>query len=107
MNVVDSSAWLEYFTGGPNAEYFAKVTAPVSEAQDDVEEFVQIVRTCQFIGDFMERDQFGKQRIFARDFGRLQCVVNLLLKQLHFRGLDYIIERPALDRLDRRGDVGV
>ena len=22
MNVVDSSAWLEYFAGGPNAEYF-------------------------------------------------------------------------------------
>lgn len=25
MNVVDSSAWLEYFADGPNAEYFAKV----------------------------------------------------------------------------------
>ncbi len=25
MNVVDSSAWLEYFTGGSNADYFAKV----------------------------------------------------------------------------------
>ena len=24
MNVVDSSAWLEYFTDGPNADYFAK-----------------------------------------------------------------------------------
>lgn len=24
MNVVDSSAWLEYLTGGPNADYFAK-----------------------------------------------------------------------------------
>lgn len=23
MNVVDSSAWLEYFAGGPNADYFA------------------------------------------------------------------------------------
>jgi len=23
VNVVDSSAWLEYFAGGPNAEYFA------------------------------------------------------------------------------------
>lgn len=23
MNVVDSSAWLEYFAGGPNAAYFA------------------------------------------------------------------------------------
>ena len=23
MNVVDSSAWLEYFTGGPNSGYFA------------------------------------------------------------------------------------
>ena len=25
MNVVDSSAWLEYFADGPNAEHFAKV----------------------------------------------------------------------------------
>lgn len=24
MNVVDSSAWLEYFADGPNADYFAK-----------------------------------------------------------------------------------
>jgi len=22
MNIVDSSGWLEYFSGGPNAEYF-------------------------------------------------------------------------------------
>lgn len=25
MNVVDSSAWLEYFADGPNAEHFARV----------------------------------------------------------------------------------
>ena len=24
MNVVDSSGWLEYFAGGPNADYFSK-----------------------------------------------------------------------------------
>jgi len=24
MNVVDSSAWLEYFASGPNASFFAK-----------------------------------------------------------------------------------
>ncbi len=29
MNAVDSSAWLEYFTGGPNAEYFAKAIEDV------------------------------------------------------------------------------
>jgi len=29
MNVVDSSAWLEYFTGGPNAAYFAKAIEDV------------------------------------------------------------------------------
>lgn len=23
MNVVDSSAWIEYYTGGPNAQYFS------------------------------------------------------------------------------------
>ena len=30
MNVVDSSAWLEYFANGPNASFFAK---PVEDAQ--------------------------------------------------------------------------
>lgn len=33
MNVVDSSAWLEYFAGGPNAGYFA-------QAIEDVEHLV-------------------------------------------------------------------
>ncbi len=23
MNIVDSSGWLEYFSGGPNTEYFS------------------------------------------------------------------------------------
>lgn len=30
MNVVDSSAWLEYFANGPNASYFAK---PIEEVE--------------------------------------------------------------------------
>lgn len=32
MNVVDSSAWLEYFADGPNAAYFA----PAVEAVDQL-----------------------------------------------------------------------
>ena len=32
MNVVDSSAWLEYFAAGPNAEFFAAAI----EATDDL-----------------------------------------------------------------------
>lgn len=32
MNVVDSSAWLEYFANGPNAGFFA----PAIEATDDL-----------------------------------------------------------------------
>jgi predicted nucleic acid-binding protein len=31
MNVVDSSAWLEYFADGPNAAFFAK---PIEEADE-------------------------------------------------------------------------
>jgi predicted nucleic acid-binding protein len=31
MNVVDSSAWLEYFADGPNAAFFAK---PIEEANE-------------------------------------------------------------------------
>jgi predicted nucleic acid-binding protein len=30
MNVVDSSAWLEYFANGPNADYFAAAVEDVS-----------------------------------------------------------------------------
>jgi len=31
MNVVDSSAWLEYFADGPNAKYFAKPIETVAK----------------------------------------------------------------------------
>lgn len=31
MNVVDSSGWLEYLTGGPNADFFASALENVSE----------------------------------------------------------------------------
>lgn len=31
MNVVDSSAWLEYFANGPNATFFAKTIENVEE----------------------------------------------------------------------------
>ena len=31
MNVVDSSGWLEYFGGGPNAAFFAKAIERTSE----------------------------------------------------------------------------
>ena len=31
MNIVDSSGWLEYFAGGPNADFFAAVIENLSE----------------------------------------------------------------------------
>ena len=31
MNVVDSSGWLEFFAGGPNADFFAPVLQAVDE----------------------------------------------------------------------------
>lgn len=31
MNVVDSSAWLEYFAGGPNASFFAGAVENTAE----------------------------------------------------------------------------
>ena len=31
MNVVDSSAWLEYFANGPNADFFAPIVEKTSE----------------------------------------------------------------------------
>ena len=32
MNVVDSSAWLEYFANGPNADFFAQAIERVEES---------------------------------------------------------------------------
>ena len=31
MNIVDSSGWLEYFAGGPNADFFAPAVEAVDE----------------------------------------------------------------------------
>ena len=31
MNIVDSSGWLEYFAGGPNADFFAKPIEATAE----------------------------------------------------------------------------
>ncbi|MCE5204209.1 MAG: type II toxin-antitoxin system VapC family toxin [Coriobacteriales bacterium] len=48
MNVVDSSAWLEYFGDGPNAEEFAQaVEAPEELVVPTLTVFEVFKRTCQ------------------------------------------------------------
>ena len=52
MNVVDSSAWLEYFADGPNASYFA----PAVEAVDEL-----VVPTINLLEVFKRmRQQLGR-----------------------------------------------
>lgn len=48
MNVVDSSAWLEYFADGPNAKYFARIIeAPESLRVPSTTLLEVFKRVCQ------------------------------------------------------------
>jgi toxin FitB len=54
MNVVDSSGWLEYFTDGPNAEFFAR----------PIQDTTQLVTPTICIYEVFKRVlfQFGEER---------------------------------------------
>ena len=70
MNVVDSSAWLEYFADGPNASYFA----PAVEAVDEL-----LVPTINLLEVFKRmRQQRGRNAAYrAAAQMRLGRVVDL------------------------------
>lgn len=52
MNVVDSSAWLEYFGDGPNAAVFARtIESPDQLAVPTLTLFEVFKRTCQLTGE--------------------------------------------------------
>lgn len=52
MNVVDSSAWLEYFGDGPNASVFAKaIESPRELVVPALTLFEVFKRTCQLKGE--------------------------------------------------------
>ena len=70
MNVVDSSAWLEYFADGPNASYFA----PAVEAVDEL-----LVPTINLVEVFKRmRQQRGRNAVYrAAAQMRLGRVVDL------------------------------
>ena len=70
MNVVDSSAWLEYFADGPNASYFA----PAVEAVDEL-----VVPTINLLEVFKRmRQQLGRNAAYrAVAQMRLERVVDL------------------------------
>ncbi len=52
MNVVDSSAWFEYFGDGPNAaEFAAAIEAPEALVVPTLTVFEVFKRTCQIAGE--------------------------------------------------------
>ena len=52
MNVVDSSAWLEYFAGGPNAAAFARtIESPSTLLVPTLSLFEVFKRVCQQVGE--------------------------------------------------------
>ncbi|MGH7475045.1 MAG: type II toxin-antitoxin system VapC family toxin [Longimicrobiales bacterium] len=44
MNVIDSSAWLEYFADGPNADYFAP---PIEAVRERIVPTITILEVCK------------------------------------------------------------
>ena len=57
MNVVDSSAWLEYFGDGPNAaEFAAAVEAPAELVVPTLTVFEVFKRTCQIADESLALD---------------------------------------------------
>ena len=52
MNVIDSSAWLEYFADGPNAAYFARATQETGELVVPTITLLEVFRRiCQQRGE--------------------------------------------------------
>jgi len=52
MNVVDSSAWLEYFADGPNAAAFARaIESPTTLLVPTLSLFEVFKRVCQQVGE--------------------------------------------------------
>ncbi len=46
MNIVDSSGWIEYFTDGPNAAFFAE---PIERAEELVVPSIILYEVCKHI----------------------------------------------------------
>ncbi len=60
MNVVDSSAWLEYFGDGANApEFSAVIESPESLAVPTLTLFEVFKRTCQLKGEGVALEAIG------------------------------------------------
>ncbi|MFA5843505.1 MAG: type II toxin-antitoxin system VapC family toxin [Coriobacteriia bacterium] len=60
MNVVDSSAWLEYFGDGPNAsEFSGAIEAPDEMVVPSLTLFEVFKRTCQLKGEATALEAMG------------------------------------------------
>ena len=77
MNVVDSSAWLEYFADGPNAGFFAPaVEDPASQIVPTLTIYEVFKRILQQRSDRLDFE-------YLRDTARLLKIEDLLRKSLH------------------------
>jgi predicted nucleic acid-binding protein len=67
MNVVDSSAWLEYFADGPNASAFARaIESPAALLVPTLSLFEVFKRVCQQVGE-----EEGLKKIALMEQGRV------------------------------------
>ena len=67
MNVVDSSAWLEYFADGPNAGAFARsIESPATLLVPTLSLFEVFKRVCQQVGE-----EEGLKKIALMEQGRV------------------------------------
>jgi toxin FitB len=61
VNVVDSSGWLEYFAGGPNAPFFAR---PIESTQDLIVPVISIYEVFKKV--MLEGDRYKAAEITAQ-----------------------------------------
>jgi len=67
MNVVDSSAWLEYFADGPNAAAFARaIESPATLVVPTLSLFEVFKRICQQVGE-----EEGLKKVALMEQGRV------------------------------------
>lgn len=93
MNLVDSSAWLEYFADGPNARFFA---APIENTRDLVVSTINLYEVFRRV--VQQRDENAALRAIAvMEQGRLVSVDEVVA--LHAAKLGVEHRLPMADSL--------
>jgi predicted nucleic acid-binding protein len=93
MNLVDSSAWLEYFANGPNARFFS---APIEDTQDLIVSTINVYEVFRRVAQ--QRDETAAlQAIAVMEQGRLIPVDEVVA--LHAARLGAKHKLPMADSL--------